>query len=280
MNIHQALNKSYELLKKSKIDSFRLDSEILLSKILDVDREYLLSNQNQKIQEENLRAHFALVRKREKKEPVAYLVGYKQFWKNNFLVNKSVLIPRPDTEFLVEESLKYLKKNKHYSILDIGTGSGCIIISLLLDRPKCNGSAVEVSKNAIKIAKTNAKLQQVHNRIKFINSDIDKLNHGKYDLVITNPPYIKSNEIKNLEEDIKFYEPKISLDGGSDGLREIKKVIKKSKTLLKRKGKLVLEFDHQQKKDVIKELKRNNFYINKVVKNYSYYDRLIIGTKL
>ena len=280
MNIHQALNKSYELLKKSKIDSFRLDSEILLSKILDVDREYLLSNQNQKIQEENLRAHFALVRKREKKEPVAYLVGYKQFWKNNFLVNKSVLIPRPDTEFLVEESLKYLKKNKHYSILDIGTGSGCIIISLLLDRPKCNGSAVEVSKNAIKIAKTNAKLQQVHNRIKFINSDIDKLNHGKYDLIITNPPYIKSNEIKNLEEDIKFYEPKISLDGGSDGLREIKKVIKKSKTLLKRKGKLVLEFDHQQKKDVIKELKRNNFYINKVVKNYSYYDRLIIGTKL
>ncbi len=280
MNIHQALNKSYELLKKSKIDSFRLDSEILLSKILDVDREYLLSNQNQKIQEENLRAHFALVRKREKKEPVAYLVGYKQFWKNDFLVNKSVLIPRPDTEFLVEESLKYLKKNKHYSILDIGTGSGCIIISLLLDRPKCNGSAVEVSKNAIKIAKTNAKLQQVHNRIKFINSDIDKLNHGKYDLVITNPPYIKSNEIKNLEEDIKFYEPKISLDGGSDGLREIKKVIKKSKTLLKRKGKLVLEFDHQQKKDVIKELKRNNFYINKVVKNYSYYDRLIIGTKL
>ena len=280
MNIHQALNKSYELLKKSKIDSFRLDSEILLSKILDVDREYLLSNQNQKIQEENLRAHFALVRKREKKEPVAYLVGYKQFWKNNFLVNKSVLIPRPDTEFLVEESLKYLKKNKHYSILDIGTGSGCIIISLLLDRPKCIGSAVEVSKNAIKIAKTNAKLQQVHNRIKFINSDIDKLNHGKYDLIITNPPYIKSNEIKNLEEDIKFYEPKISLDGGSDGLREIKKVIKKSKTLLKRKGKLVLEFDHQQKKDVIKELKRNNFYINKVVKNYSYYDRLIIGTKL
>jgi len=280
MNIHQALNKSYELLKKSKIDSFRLDSEILLSKILDVDREYLLSNQNQKIQEENLRAHFALVRKREKKEPVAYLVGYKQFWKNDFLVNKSVLIPRPDTEFLVEESLKYLKKNKHYSILDIGTGSGCIIISLLLDRPKCNGSAVEVSKNAIKIAKTNAKLQQVHNRIKFINSDIDKLNHGKYDLIITNPPYIKSNEIKNLEEDIKFYEPKISLDGGSDGLREIKKVIKKSKTLLKRKGKLVLEFDHQQKKDVIKELKRNNFYINKVVKNYSYYDRLIIGTKL
>ena len=280
MNIHQALNKSYELLKKSKIDSFRLDSEILLSKILDVDREYLLSNQNQKIQEENLRAHFALVRKREKKEPVAYLVGYKQFWKNDFLVNKSVLIPRPDTEFLVEESLKYLKKNKHYSILDIGTGSGCIIISLLLDRPKCNGSAVEVSKNAIKIAKTNAKLQQVHNRIKFINSDIDKLNHGKYDLVITNPPYIKSNEIKNLEEDIKFYEPKISLDGGSDGLREIKKVIKKSKTLLRRKGKLVLEFDHQQKKDVIKELKRNNFYINKVVKNYSYYDRLIIGTKL
>tara|TARA_A100001011_G_scaffold333702_2_gene361590 strand:+ start:5907 stop:6749 length:843 start_codon:yes stop_codon:yes gene_type:complete len=280
MNIHQTLNKSYELLKKSNIDSFRLDSEILLSKILDVDREYLLSNQNQKIQEENLRAHFALVRKREKKEPVAYLVGYKQFWKNNFLVNKSVLIPRPDTEFLVEESLKCLKKNKHYSILDIGTGSGCIIISLLLDRPKCNGSAVEVSKNAIKIAKTNAKLQQVHNRIKFINSDIDKLNHGKYDLVITNPPYIKSNEIKNLEEDIKFYEPKISLDGGSDGLREIKKVINKSKTLLKRKGKLILEFDHQQKKDVIKELKRNNFYINKVVKNYSYYDRLIIGTKL
>ena len=104
---------------------------------------------------------------------------------------------------------------------------------------------------------------------KFINSDIDKLNHGKYDLVITNPPYIKSNEIKNLEEDIKFYEPKISLDGGSDGLREIKKVIKKSKTLLKRKGKLVLEFDHRQKKDVIKELKRNNFY-----------NRLIIGTKL
>ena len=280
MNIHQALNKSYELLKKSKIDSFRLDSEILLSKILDVDREYLLSNQNQKIQEENLRAHFALVRKREKKEPVAYLVGYKQFWKNDFLVNKSVLIPRPDTEFLVEESLKYLKKNKHYSILDIGTGSGCLVISLAKERPNFFYSAIDISKKAIKIAKINAKMHQLENRIKFYQSCVDNFFKGKYDLIISNPPYINKFKLKYLDKDIFGFEPLIALEGGLDGSSILNKVIKKSSSLLKVGGKLILEIGFDQKLKTMKFLKNEGFYVNKVVKDYGNNDRCIISTKI
>ena len=198
---------------------------------------------------------------------MAYILGFKHFWKYKFLINNSVLIPRPDTEIVIEESLKFIKYNKSKKILDIGTGSGCIVISLLKERPKCTATALDISKKAIKVAKINAKLHHLGNKIEFINIDIDKYTSNKYDLIISNPPYIKNVSLNRLDDDVKFYEPKLALSGGFDGFREIKKIIKKSKNLLKVNGKLIIEIGDKQKSQSVMLLRKNGFYVNKISKD-------------
>ena len=190
------------------------------------------------------------------------------------------MIPRPDTELIVEEALNYLPIDKSKKILDIGTGSGCIIISLVKERRKCKATALDISLKAIKVAKTNAKLHQLENKINFINIDIDKYKSYNYDLIISNPPYINSVDLNRLEDDIKSHEPKLALSGGSDGFRCINNVIIKSKKLLKINGKLILEIGHKQTNRTVKMLKENNFYLNKISKDLSEKDRCIISTKL
>ena len=214
------------------------------------------------------------------KEPIAYILGYKYFWKYKFLANKSVLIPRPDTELIIEESLNYIGNDKSKKILDIGTGSVCIIISLIKERPKCAATAIDISKKAIIVAKTNAKLHHLENKINFINIDIDKYKSCNYDLIISNPPYINNTDLKRLDDDIKIHEPKVALSGGCDGFRNIKKVILKSGKLLKTKGKLIIEIGHKQKFKSIKILNENGFYINKISKDLSGKDRCIVSTKI
>ena len=211
--------------------------------------------------------------------PMAYILGYKYFWKSKFLTNNSVLIPRPETELIIEEALKFLQDNSSKKIIDIGTGSGCIIISILKERPKCKGVAIDISKNAIKVAKINAKLQQVDNRIKFINSDVDKYSSDKYDLIVSNPPYIKKIKISRLEEDVRNFEPLIALDGGYSGRSKLEKVINKSSYLLKRNGKLILEISSDQVNFVINRLKENRFYINRISKDLSNKYRCVVCTK-
>ena len=195
-------------------------------------------------------------------------------------IDKNVLIPRPETERLIDIIKEKKIRKPSPSIVDIGTGSGCIVISLLKERPKCIATAIDISKNAIKVAKTNAKLHQLENKINFINIDIDKYKSYNYDLIISNPPYINSIELNRLDDDIKFHEPKQALSGGSDGLREINKVIIKSKKLLKINGKLIFEIGHRQKNLCLKILTKNGFYINKVSKDLSGRDRCIVSTKL
>ena len=194
--------------------------------------------------------------------------------------DRSVLIPRPDTELIIEETLNYLPLDNSKKILDVGTGSGCIVISLLKERPKCKATAMDISLNAINLAKTNAKLHQLENKINFINIDIDKYKTCNYDLIISNPPYINSIELNRLDDDIKLHEPKIALSGGFDGFRDIKKVIVVSKKLLKLNGKLIIEIGHKQKILSVKILKENGYYINKISKDLSGKDRCIISTKL
>ena len=196
------------------------------------------------------------------------------------MIDNRALIPRPDSEIIVEQTLKLFNIDKSFNLLDIGTGSGCLIISILKERKNGYGIAVDISKQALKLAKNNAKIQHVANRIKFINSDIDKFNYGKYDLIISNPPYLNKVELNNLDEEIKYNEPILSLEGGLDGKRVTKKVIDKSRDLLKKKGKLILEIGHMQKLDVIRYLKINNFIVDKVIKNYNNYDRCIVSTKI
>jgi len=280
MNYYRVLLEAEKNLKGVFIKSPRLDSEILLSSSLKISRENILINLNRKISKKNLNYFKKLIERRKKKEPIAYIVGYKEFWKRKFKVNNDVLVPRPDTEYLVEESLKFIPKNCSLNILDIGTGSGCIILSILNERKKCYGVALDISKKALNVAKFNAKMQQIKNRIKFVNSDIDKFCFGKYDVILSNPPYIKNFDIKYLDKDISFFEPKVALKGGFDGYSTIRTVIDKSKILMKKKGKLFLEIGNNQTKNVLQLLKTKGFYINKIVKNLSKNNRCIVSTKI
>ena len=280
MNYEQVLANATKILKSVSIVSSKLDCEVLLSNVLKINRENMLVNLNKKINHQDFINFNKLINRRKKNEPVAYIVGYKEFWNKKFIVNSDVLIPRPDTEILVEEVLKSIPINRSLNILDIGTGTGCILLSVLNERKKCYGIGLDISKKAINIAKHNAKIQQIKNRIKFINSSIDKFYVGKYDLIISNPPYIKSGDIKYLDKDVGFYEPEIALNGGRDGYSKIREVIYKSSVLIKKKGKLFLEIGYNQKNEVIRILKYNNFYINKVVKDLGKNNRCIISTKI
>ena len=280
MNYIEILKKGENYLKKNKIKNSYLDTELILSKTINRSREEILLNTNNKIENKDMIKFKNYLFRRQHKEPIAYILGYKHFWKYKFLINKSVLIPRPDTELIIEETIKYLPNDKSKKILDVGTGSGCIIISLLKERPKCRAIALDISIKAINVAKTNAKLHQLENKINFINIDIDKYNSNNYDLIISNPPYINNIDLSRLDDDIKFHEPKIALSGGFDGLRDMKKVILKSKKLLKINGKLILEIGSKQRNQLTKILNENGYYINKISKDLSGNDRCIVSTKL
>jgi release factor glutamine methyltransferase len=276
----EILKKGSNFLKKNKIKNPYLDTELILSKVTNKKREEVLLNSNYTLKNKDIKKFKNYLSRRYEKEPMAYILGYKHFWKSKFLTNKSVLIPRPDTELIVEETLKHLTLEKSKKILDVGTGSGCIIISLLKERPKCSATAIDISKKAINVAKINAKLHQLENKINFVNMDIDKYKSYNYDLIISNPPYINSIDLNRLDDDIKFHEPTLALSGGSDGFRDLKKVIIKSRKLLKINGKLILEIGYRQKNQCSKILKENGYYINQITKDLSGKDRCIVSTKL
>jgi len=279
-NIQSILNMGSSFLKENHINSYQIDSELLLSKVLNKNREYMFLNHTETLNNELLEKFKVLLNRRKKKEPVAYILNHKEFWNNSFYIDNNVLIPRPDTEILIEEILKLYNKDRNLSVLDIGTGSGCIIISLLKDRPRFNGTAIDISKKAINIAKYNAKMHQLTDRIKFYKTSVDNFFKGKYDLIVSNPPYINSLSLKYLEKDILGYEPIQALEGGLDGFNVFNKIIKMSSILLKKGGKLVLEIGFDQRIEMLRILKKKNFFINKTVLDYSGNDRCIICTKL
>ena len=280
MNYQSILNKYSNKLKNNQIKSYKLDCELLLSHALKIHRENLMINLNKNISKDQFHEFKSLLKKRYNKHPIAYIIKNKEFWKSNFYVNDSVLIPRPETELVIEQVLNSHQKNKFNKILDIGTGSGCIIISLLKELKHAKGTGVDISKNAIKVAKINAKMQQLSNRIKFEHSDVDKFLSNKYDLIVSNPPYIKKNEIKSLQEDIKNYEPLIALDGGINGFSGIKKVIYNANRLLKKNGVFILEIAHNQSNEVRSILMSKNFYVIKTSKDLSGKNRCIVSLKI
>ena len=279
MNLIQALDNGYNLLKSNKIISYKIDAELLLCDTLNVTKEQLILNLQRVINYEDYNEFLLKIKRRNTNEPIAYILNKKEFWKNNFYVNKNVLIPRPDTEILIEETLKLVKEYQNKKILDIGTGSGCLIISILKELHNVKGVAIDVSKKALKVAKINAKMHHLENRIKFYKSSVDNFYKGKYDLIVSNPPYINNLSIKYLAKDIVNYEPMVALRGGLDGSLLIYKVIKKSSSLLKVGGKLLLEIGFDQKFKVMKQLRASNFYVNKIVKDYNNIDRCIVSTK-
>ena len=279
-NIDNILNTGYRNLKNSLIKNPKLDAEVLLSHVLNKNLKEMILDDDIKLNDNEIIKFNKLIKRRMSGEPVAYILRNKEFWNYNFYVDKNVLIPRPDTEIIVEEIFKFLGKNQKKSVLDIGTGSGCIIVSLVKECPNIYGAAIDISKNAIKVAKSNAKMHHLENRIKFYNSSVDNFFKGKYDLIVSNPPYISNLKIKYLENDIKCYEPLVSLKGGPDGSLVLNKVIKKSSSLIKIGGKLVLEIGYDQKLKVMELLKKNKFYVNKFTKDYAKNDRCVIATKI
>ena len=277
MNALELINIGEKELRKKNIASSRLDSELILSKILNNNREKILINLDQEICKKHLNRHKKLIKRRSQNEPIAYLTKEKEFWSKIFFVSRDTLIPRPETELMVEKLIKIFKK-KNISILDIGTGSGCILISLISELSGSKGIGIDISRKALVIANQNSKKHETLNNIRFFNRSLDSKFNQKFDLIVSNPPYIKSSEIKNLSDDIKRYEPRIALDGGNDGLDLIKKVIYKAKYILKVKGTLSLEIGNEQFTKVSKILIKKNFRIEQIIKDYKDNIRCIIST--
>ena len=280
MRLLEVITKGANILKEKNIPNFFLDSEILMGKVLNKNREFIILNQNLEINEIDYLNYISLIQNRSFHKPTAYLVNNKNFWKNDFYVDKRVLIPRPDTEIMIEEALKIIKLKKINNILEFGVGSGCIILSILDEINYLKGIGIDVSQRALEICKINSKRLKLHNRLKLYKSDIDKFNLGKYDIVISNPPYISNCEIHRLSKDVRCYEPLIALNGGTDGFSVIKKVILKTSKLLKINGKFILEIGHKQKKGTIKLLTSSGFYIDKILKDLGNRNRCIVSTKI
>ena len=280
MNIKNILIEGTNTLKQSCVLNPQLDCEILLSNSINKDKKYIILNPKQILNDGQLSDFRSLIEKRKKGEPIAYLINKKEFWNNEFFVNKDVLIPRPDTELIIEEVLKIYSKNTHLQVLDIGTGSGCILLSILKERKYFYGTGIDISKKSINVSKFNAKKLNLENRVKFFHSSVDNFTVGKYDLVVSNPPYIELVNLKYLEKDIVNFEPKLALSGGFDGFSKIRKVINKASILIKKNGKFILEIGFNQKNKVIKILKEEGFYVNKAIKDYGNNDRCIISTKI
>ena len=279
MILENTIKQASQLLKKHDIVTHELDSELLLSDIMGVTREFLITNNNINISKNVIKKYNSAIKRRVNREPIAYITGKREFWSENFVVNKATLVPRPETELLIYKLIS-LFKNKRVNILDIGTGSGCILLSLLKELKNSRGTGIDISPKAIQIAQLNSKNLKLNNRSKFKIIDLKKYNLEKYDLIISNPPYIPSKDINKLSRDIINFEPRIALDGGTDGLDLLKKVIYKSNYLLKRNGILALEIGFNQYRKVLKALKCNKF--KEISKEYDYKSnvRCIISTKV
>ena len=280
MNFENALFEANRILRENNIKSSKLDSEILLSKVIKKDRKFIILNLDKFLSNLHYKKFKNLISQRLAGKPIAHIIEKKDFWKYEFKISDSVLIPRPDTEILIEEVLRVFRYKKRLHVLEIGIGSGCILLSILNEKNDFYGVGIDISKKCIELSKLNALKFGLNNRVKFFKSDVDNFLYGKYDLVVSNPPYIKKHNLKYLERDVAKFEPMLALDGGIDGLSEIKKVIDKSSKLVKKGGKLILEINFDQGSVVKKILKNNGFYINKVLKDFGKKNRCIVSTKL
>lgn len=276
ITLKNLLNYGRNFLKSNNNFNNTLDAEILLSHALNVERLDLIRKNDDVVKKNNYLIYFHYLNRRKNNEPIAYITSKKEFWDFNFFVQKSVLIPRPETELLIENILK-IKKNKNffYHILEIGTGCGCVIISLLKELKFSRGIGIEKSKKAFQISKKNSELLQVNDRLKLYLADLEKFKtFQKFDIIVSNPPYIPEYKIKNLSEDIKRFEPNSALVGGKFGYEYVEKIIRIYSKFLKINGILALEIGDNQFKNINEILRKNGLkvliksvLINKQVRN-------------
>jgi len=282
MLVNEAIAFAEQELKRSNNLNSRLDSEILVSHLINIPRESIYSRLKENLPSNKAEELKKLVSRRVKKEPIAYILNNKEFWSTNFYVDRSVLIPRPETEVLIDLILSQINnKNNYFNILDIGTGSGCILLSLLKELTKAKGIGIDKSSKAIAIAKKNSISQQVTSRASFKNINLEEIKFDKkFDLIVSNPPYLPDVSLKNLNLDIKLYEPKIALQGGVQGVDFLCKIISLASKIIKINGLLALEIGDNQFHILAKYLKKNRF---KILNKYILINkqvRCLVATKL
>jgi len=261
--VQEILQKNYKDLLNHNIQTAKIDSEVILANILNTTRINLITKQDITLNKEQEDLFSKLVERRKQKEPVAYILNKKEFWNENYFVDKRVLIPRPETEILIELLLKKIKdKNKAYKVLDLGCGSGCLLISFLKEMQKSQGIGVDISSNALEVAKKNIELHNLNNRAKLMRLDLLTLHtKDKFDIIFSNPPYLSSTDYAKLSEDVKNFEPKQALVGGFNGVFYYKKIIELSQSALKKNGYLALELGDRQYRTISKLLQDHSFRI-------------------
>ena len=279
MILENTIKQASQLLKNKNIISHELDVQVILSDIMGVTRDFFIANSHINVSINTIKKFNHAIKRRINREPVAYIIGKKEFWSQDFAVNHATLVPRPETELLIYKVVDFFK-NKRINVLDIGTGSGCILLSILKELDISRGVGIDISTKAIKTAQINSKNLNLFHLSKFKVFDISKFNVGKYDLIVSNPPYIPSKDIKNLSKDIINYEPLVALNGGLDGLDLIRKVIYKSNSLLKKNGLLAIEIGFNQYLKVSSLLKQYGFREMSRQCDYNHNVRCIISTKV
>ena len=283
MTIREILIKYMEKLS-SISDTHKLDTEILLQKALgDVDRLYIQLNLDRKLSDEELKCFNEMINDRLNGRPIAYIVKNREFMALDFYVEEGVLIPRPDTEPLVEEVIELSKGMKDVNIVDIGTGSGAISVSLAKYIKNSYVYSLDISDKALSIGKKNAVNNEVDDKIEFIKSDVFtgiKDRNLKLDIIVSNPPYIKKEDIKTLHTQVKDYEPYIALEGGEDGLDFYRTITEESLKYLKSNGILAFEVGHDQANDVCTIMENHGYKKIYTKKDLQGIDRVVIGFKL
>lgn len=280
MDINSALIKGYDKLKSENIETYQLDAQLLLSHVLNESKLYLMMNRDKEISKEVEEKFFSLIDERKKKRPMAYILNKVEFMGLDFYVREGVLIPRPDTEILVEECIEIINKKKYINVCDMCCGSGAIGISVAMFVKDTNVWSFDISDEAIATTEINAKNIKLNDRVKVQKSDLfheaikQKL---KFQMIISNPPYIEENIIPTLMEDVRDYEPHLALSGGIDGLEFYRKISCESKKILEEQGYLCFEIGHNQEDAVIEIMSSNGFIDVYCLRDLSDNPRVVIG---
>lgn len=278
MKIQEALIKAYEILKSVQIDSYKLDSQLLLCKIINKDKLFLIINNSYVLNEEEVKTFFELIEIRKRKMPTKYILGECEFMGLNFHVEEGVLIPRPDTEILVESAIESIKENNYKKVCDVCSGSGIIGLTIAKFLEFTEVKCFDISKIALRVTENNIRRLMVHDRVSVFESDLLTYsidNCEKYDIIVSNPPYIRADVIPSLMEDVKNYEPYEALCGGEDGLYFYKKIIEQSLKVLKNKGTIAFEIGYDQKDEVSDLLHQNGFMSIECYKDLYGNDRVV-----
>ena len=279
--IGELLQEGSSILKEAAVDTYMLDSQLLLGKVINKDKLYLITNRDKEISKKNEKEYFELIEKRKNKMPIKYILKSAEFMGLDFNVEEGVLIPRPDTEILVEETLKYIPQDESMNVCDLCCGSGAIGIALASFRKNINIDLIDYYDTPMKVTESNIAKHNLKDRAKFVKSDLLKVvinQNKKYKILVSNPPYIKDEVIPTLMDDVKDYEPHTALSGGEDGLIFYRRIVEESSKVLGDDGILAFEIGHDQGEEVKKLMINSGYSDVRIVKDLAGLDRVVIGT--